>query len=684
MNKFHLTAPLLLLLLLFASCTEQVDYSARYTFTEKTVWDYLIGHEQYSEYCTLLAKTPVSNLTQTTIRQLLSARGHYTVFAPTNEALQAYLDSLAAQGKIGQPSWEGFESEHVRDSVQRLIVFNSIIDSGDDLLPIQTWDFTATQDGEIVLPNMAEHKLVVHYGTWEERADITVNGSPIDERNRDIPLLNGTIHCVQKPVLSSENRLGDWLQEQVRERRLGFYVSSMLVLATGLRDTLNAVRDERYEDMKNQGLFNHLSNYPEHRKYGYTLFAETDELWSQTLDKPALDITVQDVVEYLAGLDVYPEAKNDGNYKDQDNLLNRFVTYHLLNRRLAKGYVVNHYNELGYDINTGNLGIPKMQYYYTMGHRRLMKLYESAESNGVYINRCPILDNARRGTYHEIYCEAGKEGVLVEDPNVEGENNLVNAMVYPISKILLFDRATRENLGKERMRFDVASISPELTNGDIRMNELMDDAHMNRSIPADKDYPFLMDIRINEGTTYFKYQTARMTGWMDFEGDEVKFEGYGDCTIKLPPVPTEDVYELRYRVSCQPFFGMHQIYFGTDPEKMHIVGIPIDLRRTNTSVGWEEESEDDDYNAELEKRMRNHDAMPGVKSHSGMPGSNFTERKDQISSRRILVRERMSPDQTYYLRMKLCLDYPITLFMDYLELCPKAVYDNPESPEDPW
>lgn len=684
MHRYSFLAPLFLLVLSLASCTEDVDTSARYVFQERTIWDYLSGHEQYSQYCNLVGKTPASPMTRTTIRQLLSARGHYTVFAPTNDALQHFLDSLAQRGKISEPSWDGFATEQVRDSMQRLIVFNSIIDSGDDLPAIQTWDFTSTQDGEIIIPNMAEHKLVVHYGILGEMADITVNGSPIDEKNRDIPLINGTIHCVHKPVLSSENRLGDWLQNQVEEKRPGFYVSSMLALAVGLRDTLNAVRDERYENMKNQGLFEHLTNHPEHRKYGYTFFAETDELWSQTLGKPALEITVDDVVKYLAEKGVYPEARNDRNYKDKDNLLNRFVTYHILNRRLPKGYIVNHYNEAGYDINTGNLGIPKMQYYYTMGHRRLMKLYESAESNGVYINRCPVLDDARRGTYHELYCEEGKEGVLIGDPNVEDENNLVNAMVYPIDKFLFFDRATRENLGKERMRFDVASISPELTNCDIRMNELMDDAHMNRSIPADKDYPFLRDIRINEGTTYFKYQTARMTGWMDFEGDEVKFEGYGDCTITLPPVPIEDVYELRYRVSCQPFFGMYQIYFGSDPEKMHIVGIPIDLRRTNTSVGWEEESEDDDYNAELEKRMRNHDAMPGVKSHSGMPGSSFTERKDAISSRRILVRERMSPDKVYYLRMKLCLDYPITLFMDYLELCPKAVYDNPVKPEDPW
>ena len=253
---FFLTMTILL------GCSEDVNTSARYVFTDRTIWDYLSSHEQYSQYCSLLEKTPASELTLTTIRQLLSARGHYTVFAPTNEALQAFLDSLAAQGKISQPSWDGFASEHARDSVQRLVVFNSIIDSGDNLDALMTYDFTTTQDGEIIIPNMSEHKLVVHYASPDNPSDITVNGCPIDENNRDIPLTNGVIHCVHKPVLSSENTLGDWLQRQVREKRPGFYVSSMLVLATGLKDTLNAVRDERYENMKNRGMFDHLGNYP--------------------------------------------------------------------------------------------------------------------------------------------------------------------------------------------------------------------------------------------------------------------------------------------------------------------------------------------------------------------------------------------------------------------------------------
>ena len=55
--------------------------------------------------------------------------------------------------------------------------------------------------------------------------------------------------------------------------------------------------------------------------------------------------------------------------------------------------------------------------------------------------------------------------------------------------------------------------------------------------------------------------------------------------------------------------------------------------------------------------------------------------------RRIIVREDMDPNKTYYLKFKNVLDDDIVttqFFMDYLEICAKEVYDNPMTPEDIW
>ena len=73
-------------------CKENVDESARYVFNEQTIISYMEKHpETYSEYLDVLRNTNVSEISQSTVYQLLTARGHYTVFAPTNEAIYNYL-----------------------------------------------------------------------------------------------------------------------------------------------------------------------------------------------------------------------------------------------------------------------------------------------------------------------------------------------------------------------------------------------------------------------------------------------------------------------------------------------------------------------------------------------------------------------------------------------------------------
>ena len=66
-------------------------------------------------------------------------------------------------------------------------------------------------------------------------------------------------------------------------------------------------------------------------------------------------------------------------------------------------------------------------------------------------------------------------------------------------------------------------------------------------------------------------------------------------------------------------------------------------------------------------------------------GGRETNRLSSGSTRRIIVREAMSPDVTYYLRFKTVQENrQKQLFVDYLEWCPKEVYDNPVTPEDIW
>ncbi|MBO4551200.1 MAG: fasciclin domain-containing protein, partial [Bacteroidaceae bacterium] len=397
----------IIVLILLAGCKEEIDTSARYVFLQKTISQYLEEKDYYSEYVRLLGEMPVSAYTETTLKQLLSARGHYTVFAPTNDAIQLYLDSLCRKGIISEPSWDGFPDKNSLDSIKKVIVFNSILDSGDQQEAFDITDFPA-HEHEFGLANMNNRKLRVYYGQTDLDS-ISIEGvATISKENRGILLSNGIIHQVEAVVAPSDGRLSDFMRQWSKKPGSGYYVMSKLILACGLEDTLNAYRDEEWErlyqtrqvkDLPNHTSVGQVGTIPEHRYFGFTLFAETDHFWEETLGKAVEDITVDDVSAYLqeSGLfDHVPGTLYDENYKNEMNFLNQFVTYHILPQRIGREKLVIHYNETGYSYGSSRtLSIPIMDYYQTMGLPRMIKTYESLESNGIYLNRFPILRNGR-------------------------------------------------------------------------------------------------------------------------------------------------------------------------------------------------------------------------------------------------------------------------------------------------
>ena len=710
MKKYILSA--LAAVSILASCTEDIDTSARYVFKEETITSYLEKHDMYSEYFRLLGEVMVNEISGTNVKQLLSARGHYTVFVPTNDAIQDYLDSLVVQGIIPEANWDAFPSEHKRDSIYQVIIFNSIIDSGDDYsyfeisnLPSPT---STSNNVDFTLPNMMDRKLTVQY--TDQPDSILINDCVIDVDNRDILCINGVIHAMHSVISPSNNTMDVLLKKYIENENSGFVVSAKIAYACGLFDQLSRDRDEVYEELyKANKIKKSSESYeddtkqtfytPEHRYYGFTFFAETDAFWTEAIGKDVKDITLEDVMTYLDEHGVYPELKRDDNYKSEDNLLYQFITYHILPERLGTNNLVYHYNEKGYDINKRNPTVAIMEFYTTLGKRRLMKLFESRESQGVYINRFPVLDNERSGTYHEISCDPDKEGIRIGEPNLEGENNIRNGIIYPIDKLLYYSDETRDNLQKQRIRWSVPSMWPEFMNNDIRCSEITDDKHKNVYIPSDIDYKYLEDVDVSNETEFY-YWTGRNNGWQNMQGDELTIRGLQDITLRLPPVPRRGTYELRYAIqSGGNKRGMVQFYWGSDKNKLAAMGIPIDLRQAadntlhtrkgnvTSDIGYDVDNpNDEDYNIEVDKRLRNNGFMKGCQQYcAGGPGTSNTMRVSNICIRRIIIRQTMDPDETYYIRFKTVLDDKLLfLYMDYLEYCSKDVYDNPESPEDIW
>ena len=705
MSLTRLFAVLLAAVALYG-CKESIDTSARYVFKYDSVLSYLQKHDVYSEYVKLLDVVPISYLSESTVAQLLSARGHYTVFAPTNEAIEAYLQTVYEDNPdlMSGPTWDDFYMDRKRDSIQKVIVYNSIIDSGDEEDYYETSNFPETDNAEFQHNSLNDHKIAVHYVGVDS---IYINGEvPLSVTQRDILCLNGVIHQAEKVIAPKDITMGSYIQDILDSDTEGFLVAAKVLQACGLLDTLSKIRDEVYEDLYQRGLIEDLpcmtcvgfaegaiAYVPRHRNYGFTLFAEKDDFWrSQGLDPhaptsqllPQLVTWILDNKQYS---EEYDNFTTDDNYRSADNLLNQWITYHILPMRLATDRLVFHRTEVGYnESNPYNYGVPVYEYYASMGKRRLVKLMESKESNGVYINRFPNLDSGRHGTGHELSCDPDKVGCLVcRDDSIAVPNEIVNGCIYPIDAPLSYNDQTRENLGKQRIRFDGMSMMPEAMTNDVRLMRSRDTRYFHIHIPSTSVYDYFPNMKQNDDMN-FVYYSAYQDKWDNLNSDEMKATGRYEIEFTLPPVSRRGTYEIRYKVLATGSRGISQLYFGSDPENLPVTGIPIDIRknlRADLPSDFILDSNDDEYNDEIDKFLRNNNRMRGSNSVTG--DGYASERLDSRILRHLVTRQTLDPDKTYYLRFKSVLDKQQNEFyMDYLEICPKEVYDNPEIPEDTW
>ena len=692
---------ILAMISILAACKEDIDTSARYVFKDYTVYSYLSTFPQYSEYAKLLSEVKASPISNTTLKQLLTARGHYTCFAPTNDAVHAYLQYLTEEGIISEPSWDAFPSDRVRDSIKQVIVYNSIIDGADENY-ILTSEFPVTNNAELPLANMNDRKLSIRFGDTPDSLYVNYD-CPIDSRNKDIEVTNGVIHCMHKVIFMEDLSLTQLFNEIVLKKREGFLVTAKVILACGLQDTMSKVRDEVYEKLyltkaitdfdankiswTFHGASGHRTAYlPEHRKYGFTVFAERDNFWREALGKEPTDITPADVQQWVLDNHQYSEDDEfvaDNNFSSPKNLLYQWITYHILPCKISSDKLVIHNNEKGYNIQNKNLTIAQDEFYATMGKRRLLKIFESKESNGVYLNRFPKLDNGRRGTYHELYCDEDKVGCLIDNKSDSVLNyNVLNGIVYGIDAPLAYTDEVRNNLQRQRIRFESMTMFPEAMTNDIRKCQSTDFRHQFIHIPPTSKYQYFENMDLSDDT-WFVYLNSYGYDWCNLNADELKAEGRYEVTLKLPPVPRSGVYELRYKVLANGDRGTAQFYLGTDKNKLAPTRIPIDLTlSTPEKTGWFTDSDDDEYNAEKDKQMRNNGIMKGAE---GIQNSSATERATTYTLRHIVSRQFVDADKTYYLRIKSVLDSDRKEFyMDYLEWVSKDVYDNPVEPEDIW
>lgn len=654
------------------SCKDNVDESNMYTFVGKLMADYVDEDESLSKFSYLTKRVKLSDNSESTVHDLLSARGNFTCFAPTNEAVQQYLDSLY--------NTPGYDITQTPDSTAQFIVNNCLIDHKDS----EALFSTSFLEGTIETQSFAGRFVTINF-------DTITGGTYIDKFSRvisrDIEVENGIVHKVNKVVAPTVSSLAALI-----EATPYLQVFANLLKLTGYDEQLaSAYRDMEYE--KNhpvEGLGTPTETgdkpvpCPEHRDFGFTAFVEVDSLYEKKfgfkVQKENGQISNWDEVFAVIKdkcREFYPDAKSN-DLKSDENAVHQFVGYHLIDRSVPYNLLNVHYNEQGYGYKyPENLSIDTWCYYPTLSQHRIMKIMEGKQINGKRINR--YVSKRDYSNFSEV--EVPRQGILLRN---YGDNAALNGYFYTIDDILVYDKDVPNKVLNERMRYDLCDLLPEqMSSGYRRITT--GNATKGLNIPTGyfENMTFTEDSRV-------VYLGAWGAQWQNYQGDEYNIVGQYDVTIKLPHVPYYGTYELRLGLQNLNTRGMCQVYFGTNKNNLEATGLPLDMRVcTNhdiTGFAEDDRNGDVDIDTETKKRMRLKGYLKAPKYFGPASSAAVTShyRNNERVLRGIIYTGNFDPKETYYIRLKSVLENTTTqLFLDYIELCPKSIYAG-QYEEDEW
>jgi uncharacterized surface protein with fasciclin (FAS1) repeats len=610
------------LFFLLTACDSDDVGGNLYTFTGQTIGKYLSDNSAvYSEFTQLLDTTDVLGL--------LKSYGEYTCFAPTNDAMYAYY-TLKGKTKL---------SDFTLDTL-KLVAYDHLID-GDTL---RTSDF---QEGRLSQLSMSGRYFSISYG---DTGDIYINStSRILQAN--ISVSNGIIHKISEVLNPTRDGV-----VSVISKDSNFTLFYEALLATGLADSLLKIEDDTYdpddyEDMisvtKDDGLW-YYQEIPSARKYGYTVFMETNDVMANN------NITsLSDLKTYAASVydEIYPDDASITDVTNRSNSLNRFIAYHLINKELSYTKLISAY-DTDHMIKTRDM----YEYIETMCPNTLIEVSLIRNDGDVpEINRLPDYDDSY---------------LLVDKTNYD--NDALNGVYHAINGMLVYSKNVDDMLSTKRLRFDAASFFPELTNNNMRgygetlpnLKFLLPRGYIDRLTTSEQTV-------VGYLTPYYMYQ--------DYEGDEIYLNSEDgklyDFTIETPPVPA-GTYEVRFGYLTNGKRGVAQLYFDEDP-----AGVPLNLNTSadDASIGWvePETDEDDYYGYENDKLMRNHGYMKGPASYK-VPTTGWTYGKNarycEASLRKILGTYTFDSAGTHLFTVK-GLSGGEFMF-DYLEFVPTSIVES--------
>lgn len=671
-------------MLSLTSCKEDIDESNLYTFTGETIEDYLANRpDKFSSFNYILQRTELD--------KLLSGYGTYTCFAPDNEAVAAYIDSL-------------YNDETNKELPHNGMTENSLEGLTDSLCnDIAKFHLAATKVMAINMENGMTINTML--GRDINTSIDSISGKTIINSyslitGMDNELENGVLHEVNHVIRRSNLLVSG---EMENHKDLSIFADALKL--TGLADSLTQ------QSRKLTAPANSYNFYtPENAVLGYTIFAETNTTLGQNEIHSVTDL-INHANEVYGGCaaqgsgwyDYYRnnniQVSTGNDYANPNNCLNMWVRYHILKQRVSYDKMVYSWNEIS--------KVPLYEYYETMLPMTLVKVLRSSKAGAgkLFLNRYEA-NSSLTDQVGELGSESihqvveGHSGIEITKQNIQA----LNGYIHPINGMLEYEEWVPKGVLNERIRFDATTMTKELASANLRgatgaeINALNgakkgQDGNLGGDyIRIPVDFSENMVIYNGESTRLY-YLPGRENNWNNFQGDEFNSKGNVDLAFRLPPVP-DGTYELRVGVSLNGNRGMYQFYLGegtNNRTKMEALDIPLDERTEivnnmdgapDAQTGWTLYTAMEDMGVETDQAMHNLGWMRGPLYYTVGKGTSTYARATKESIRRIVTRKELHQG-TYWFRIKSALDDDSRqMYFDYLELVPVNVYNNTRYLED--
>lgn len=703
--------------MMMTSCNKEPDESNLYTFTGQTIQDYLMANDDslFHEFNKIMKRAGYD--------RMMASYGQYTCYAPVNEGVIKYVDSLyndkdakIEHNGMTENSVEGLTEEQCKEIAQY-----HLSASKNDFIN----QLSSNSDKEIT--TMLNTPFV---SKLYDDGVVRFNGTAA-VLSYDNEMTNGYVHVIDKVIPHTTLNIAE-----VLEKRPELSIFFEALEKTGLIDTLAIVNKGKSYSLDNisgrpgSGFASGKYYVPAECKIKYTIFAESNETMQANgiHDFPSLK---QKCVEW------YQNAQQWYKYPDMDknpistgedydytyNVVNMFVRYHILRAGMAVSKLVFERDQSNDAWNFAFGGEP-FEYYETMLPHTMMKIWQplyhnTGASANIWINRW-----RQNNTLTDVVGTFGNDEthqILRDGCRIDRNNSNIqsyNGYIHTIASPLVYDADVPNGVLHERLRIDTGSMLYELINNDIRFALASQIGEKNLSSNDGTMVRLPLDYFDNLVAYNTKTKLAWYTwgAWRAWNCDQLAGWDENDFALRLPSVPTGD-YEIRIIYPPMANGGLQQYYLGTssDPSSMTPLGLPFDARYPNSSIeddrqatGYMLADEFDDYGVASDLVMRNHGYMRAPASFSrgtynqvkapvtdvfDLIGENkgnlsyccrYEEGYGTSMMRKILGTVHLDQSKEYWMRLKnLLTGYDQLGFsIDFIELVPLDIVNSQDYTED--